>query len=252
MDSLSITILFIALSATVGAFVAGRVRDRCLMDWSGDPVYVTFNDGKVVWGILRLESTGFELVYEKEYLDEKDAHIEKSFIVYKNEYSTIKQIVRYVKDLGEKSGKEREYFLRSRDYHKKLIRLKRNIRNFFATVKDSVMEVVNLFIGRAKASIPSARVLAGQDKYVSSIKDSTFSMLASSFEPLLEKHLGKHVILETEDNGKLVERRAILKDYTSQFIELMDLDVGSDDQQGSTRADIIVLRSTGVVRHLSA
>ncbi len=58
------------------------------------------------------------------------------------------------------------------------------------------MEVVNLLMGRAKQMSGMGRVLSGQDKYVSQMQTGVFSSLNTSFEPLLEKHMGKSVILQ--------------------------------------------------------
>ncbi|MFA6637139.1 MAG: hypothetical protein WCV56_08600 [Candidatus Omnitrophota bacterium] len=250
MDSVSITIIFIVLSAFAGVFLAGRLRDGCLLDWSGDIVHVVFNDGKVVWGVLSLEATGFELVYEKDHFDEKDAHIERSFIVYKGEYSGIRHIVRYAGDLNGKKSKERHKFLNKGKHRKRISRLKRNIRNFFATVRDSLMEVINLFMGKAKAQSPAKNVLAAQDRYISRIKDTAFSALPNSFEPLLERHLGKYVILEFLEESKVVECRGMLKDYTRDFIEILDMDYPIGQSEKSKKADIIFPRSASVIRHL--
>ena len=247
---MSITIIFIVLSAVVGAFLAGRLRDGCLLDWAEDLVNVTFKDGKVVWGVLKLEATGFELVYKKDHFDEQDEHLEKSFILYKGEYPTIQYIARYPGDLDEKSKKERDQFLNKGKYRTNFIRLKRNIRNFFATVRDSLMEVVNLFMGKAKMNASGANVLSRQDKYITRIKDTAFSALPNSFEPLMERHLGKYVILEFLREDTIVECRGMLKDYTRDFIELMDLDLPGGEGQNKKKADIIFPRSAGVIRHL--
>jgi hypothetical protein len=45
MDSLTITIVFIILSAMVGAFIKGSMRDNCLLDFVGDFVNLELKDG---------------------------------------------------------------------------------------------------------------------------------------------------------------------------------------------------------------
>ena len=42
----------------------------------------------------------------------------------------------------------------------------------------------------------------------------------------------------------------ILKDYTSEFIELMNVDYKIDEDSSSRKADILVSRKCGFVRHL--
>jgi len=250
MDSLTITIIFIVLSTVIGAFVKGRMRDKCLLNFVGDLVNIELKDGKVIWGILRIEATGLELKYKEPYLDKNDNHIETSFVIYKNEYPNIQCIVRFLNELDEESKAKRARFLNSISQQKGLRSIKRKIRNFFATVKDSVMEVVNLLIGRAKQMSGMGRVLSSQDKYVSQMQTGVFSSLNTSFEPLLEKHMGKKVILQLSRGEKIVEYSGILKGYTAEFLELMEMDYRCSEQEAPRKADIIVPRSIGLIRHL--
>ena len=250
MDSLTITIIFIALSTLIGAFVKGRMRDKCLLNFEGDPVNVEFKGGKIAWGILRLEATGLELKYKEPYLDKNDNRIETSFLLYKSEYSNIRCIVRFMDDLDEEAKKKRERFLKGVYSQGSLRRIFRKIRNFFATIKDSIMEVVNLLIGRAKQATPMSGVLSSQDKYVSEMQKGVLSAMNASFEPLLEKHIGRKVVLEYSGGEKIVEYSGILRSYTAEFLELIDLAYKRGEKEESRRADIIVPRSLGLVRHL--
>ncbi|MBU1853498.1 MAG: hypothetical protein KJ957_05595 [Candidatus Omnitrophica bacterium] len=250
MDSLTITIIFIVLSTLIGAFIKGRLRDKCLLDFVDDLINIELKDGKVIWGVLRLEATGLELKYKEPYLDKGDNHIETSFIIYKNEYPNIQCIVRYIDQLDDKSNERRSRYLNSAYYERVLRSTKRKIMNLFATVRDSVMEVVNLFMGRAKQMSGMGSVLSSQDKYVSQMKTGVFSALNTSFEPLLENHLGKKVILQMPREEKIIEYQGVLRDYTVEFLELMDLNYRSSDKEEVRKADILVPRSIGTIRHL--
>lgn len=250
MDSLTITIIFIVLSTVIGAFVKGRMRDRCLLDFVGNSVNIELKDGKVIWGFLQLEATGLELKYKEPYLDKKDNHIETSFVLYKNEYSNIQCIVRYFDDLDEKNRKKRSRSLNLVNNQKGLMRIKKKVRNFFATVKDSIVEVVNLLMGRMGQIAPIGRVVSGQDKYVSQMQQGILSSLNTSYEPLLEKHLGKKVILKLSKAGNMLEYSGVLKGYSAEFLEIMDVAYSYSEQQKPRKADIVIPRSVGAVRHL--
>ena len=250
MDSLTITIIFIILSTVFGAFIKGRMRDKCLLSFEGDLVNIELKDGKTIRGILRLEATGLELKYKEPDLDINDSLAKTSFILYKNEYVNIQCITRFLVDLNEKDKKKRARFLKRIYNQKGLSRIKNKIRNFFATVKDSIMEVVNLLIGKAKQVTPLGRVLSSQDKYVSKIQTEAFSSLNTSFEPLFEKHMGKKVILQLSKQGKIIEYSGILKGYTAQFLEFFDLAYRCSEKEEIRPADIVVPRSVGIIRHL--
>jgi len=248
-DTFAITIGFIILSTVVAAFIRGRSRDKCLKDFWEDMVTLEETAGKIAWGKLTVENTGLELVYPTKLKDE-DGHDETSYILYKNEYPNIQALIRFHDELDEHSKEEREKEL-TRTYHPiTLRRLKRRIRNFFSTVRDSLMEVVNLLIGRAKRTAPGGATLTSQDKCISQMKKELVGSMGTSFDPLLERHIGKRVILELKKADKTLEYSGVLKDYTVQFVEVMDIDYKIKEDQKARRADLVMPREYGVIRHL--
>jgi len=42
----------------------------------------------------------------------------------------------------------------------------------------------------------------------------------------------------------------VLKDYTSEFIEFMNIDYSINQNAAPRKADVVVRRSCGIVRHL--
>ncbi len=245
---LAITIIFIVLATVVGAFVRRRKRDKCLKDFGGDLVSLEETDGKEVYGKLRVENTGLEFVYSEAYADE-DGHDETSYVLYKFEYPKIQALIRYHEKLSESGRKERERELK-RTYHPTLVRrLKRRVQNVFKTVRDSVMEVVNMLMTAAKKATPAAGVLTGQDKYVSQMKQELMGSVGTSYEPLLERYIGHKVVLEVIKGDEIFEYCGVLKEYTAEFVEIMDVDYKAAEEAGR-RADLVVPRKYGVVRHL--
>ena len=249
-DTFTITIIFIVLCTIIGAFVKGRSKDNCLADFQNSPVTFEMKDGKTIWGWLNVEHTGVELVYEADYLDEKDGHYEKSYILYKNELANIKQIVRYQDKLSEDEKARREKMLRKYYKPNAINRIKRKFRNFFNVVRDAIVEVFSLFMGRARTATPAGAVLSGQDKYVSKIQQQLIPGANTSFEPLLEKHIGKKVVIKMMRKEQAIEYCGVLKDYSTDFIEILDVEYKGHSQNSARRVDIIVPRQLAVVRHL--
>jgi hypothetical protein len=198
---------------------------------------------------LRVENTGLELNYPAKHKD-KEGHDETSYILYKNEYANIQALVRYHDKLSERGKKEREKELK-RTYHPTLVRrIKRKIQNVFKTIRDSVMEVVNLLLSQAKRATPAGAVLTTQDKHVSRIKQELMGSAGTSFEPLLERHIGNRVVLELLKGDKIFEYPGVLKEYTAEFVEVMDVNYRVREDQPARKADLVVLRKYGVIRHL--
>lgn len=245
----AITIVFIILATAVGAFIRRTSRDKCLKDFSQNMVTLQETSGKVIWGKLRVESTGLEFVYSDKHKD-KQGHDETSYILYKNEFPNIAALICFHDELSGQNKKKREIKLKKAYHPTFLRRVKRKILNVFKTLRDSVMEVVNLLISQAKKATPAGAVLTSQDKYVSRMKQDLLGSAGTSYEPLLERHIGHRVVLELLKDDKIIEYWGVLKDYTAEFIEVMDVNYQLKEDEPARKADLIVLRKYGVIRHL--
>ncbi|MFC1794998.1 hypothetical protein ACFL3Q_15590 [Planctomycetota bacterium] len=246
----AITILFIILAAGIGAFVRKRSRDKCLRDFEQNMVTLEQKSGKTIWGKLRVENTGLEFVYPEKHEDE-EGHDETSYILYKYEYPDIAAVIRFHDELSEQNKRAREKELK-RTYHPGFWRrLKRRILNVFRTVRDSIVEIVNLLINQAKKATPAGKVLSSQDKYVSQMKQELMASSGTSFEPLLERYIGHKVVLEMIKGDKIFEYCGVLKEYTAEFIEIMDVNYAAKLGQPARTADLVVPRKYGLIRHLA-
>ncbi len=246
----AITILFIIFAAGVAAFIRKRSRDKCLRDFTANMVTLEETSGKTIWGKLRVENTGLEFVYPAIHKDE-EGHDEVSYILYKYEYPNIGAVIRFHDELSEKNKKAREKELK-RTYHPgPWRRLRRKMLNVLRTVRDSVVEVVNLLISQAKKATPAGKMLTSQDKYVSQMKQELMGSVGTSFEPLLERYIGRKVVLELIKGDKIFEYCGVLKDYTAEFVEIMDVNYQIKEDQPARTADLVVPRKLGVVRHLA-
>lgn len=72
----------------------------------------------------------------------------------------------------------------------------------------------------------------------------------TAYEPLLEPHIGKKVVLELIEGDKVIEYSCILKEYTAEFIEVMDANYRIKEGEPVQKADLIVPRKYGIIRHL--
>jgi len=245
----AITIIFIILAAGLGAFIRKRSRDKCLRDFEQNMVTLEDTAGKTIWGKLRVENTGLEFVYPQKQKD-TDGHEEASYILYKYEYPNIGAVIRFHDDLNESNKKARDKELK-RTYHPGFWRRqKRRIMNVFRTVRDSVVEIVNLVISQAKKATPAGKMLTSQDKYVSQMKQELMGSVGTSFEPLLERYIGHKVVLEMIKGDKIFEYCGVLKEYTAEFIEIMEVNYKTTEDQPARTADLVVPRKRGLIRHL--
>ena len=248
-DTFAITIVSIIIFTVFAAFIKGRSKDKCLRDFSQNLITLEEKSGEVTCGNLHVENTGLELVYPAKHRG-KSGHDESSYILYKSEYPSIEALIRYHDELSEENKKKRRKDL-ERTYHPNALRrLNRKIQNFFKTVRDSVMDMVNLLISQAKKASGVGAVMTSQDKYVSQMKQQLAGSLGTAFEPLLERYIGKTVVLELKKGDKIFEYPGVLKEYTAEFIEIMDIDYKAKEDQLARKADLVVPRHSGTIRHL--
>ena len=246
----AITILFIIFAAGVAAFVRKRSRDKCLRDFTANMVTLEDTSRKTIWGKLRVENTGLEFVYPAKHKDEQ-GHDEASYILYKYEYPKIGTVIRFHDELSDENKKAREKELEKTYHPGSWRRLKRRMLNVLRTVRDSVVEIVNLLISQAKKATPAGKMLTSQDKYVSQMKQELMGSMGSSYEPLLERYIGHKVVLEMVKGDKIFEHCGVLKEYTAEFVEIMDVNYKIKEDQPARTADLVVPRKLGLIRHLA-
>lgn len=245
----TITIGFIVLATTVAAFARRHRRDKCLRDFEQNRVTLEDTSGRTISGTLRVENTGLEFRYPQDRQN-ADGHDEASYLLYKFEYPRIAAVIRFHDELGETDRRQREAELK-RTYRPGLRRrLTRKILNVFRTLRDSVVEVVNLLIAQVQKASPAGKVLTAQDKYVTQMKQELVGSVGTAFEPLLEPYIGHKVVLEMIKGDTILEYRGVLKEYTAEFVEVMDVDYRLTADLPARRADLVVPRQLGIVRHL--
>lgn len=244
-DSFGITVFTIIIVALVITFIRGRTLDKCLKDFIGFNITLEKINGKIIWGKLLLAITGFELIFKKMHNNKT------SYILYKPEYSQVQSLIRFHNDLTEKNKLKREKDLK-KTYHPNFLRiLLRKLGNIFKTVRDSLIELFDLMIGHVKKINPTGMFLNNQDKNISRIKQEVVGTVASSYDPILERYIGKKVIIEIQKASEKFEYKGVLKDYTSEFIEILDVDYKLTHDQEKGKADLIVSRKLGIIRHLA-
>ena len=114
------------------------------------------------------------------------------------------------------------------------------------------------FINRAKKTAGAGGVISSQVKHVTKMKSEMIGASGTSYEPLLERYIGNKVVLEIAEADNIIEYCGVLKEYTAEFIEVMD--VSLKPEQGARqddkmvprerKADVVVLRKIGIIRHL--
>lgn len=243
---LLITIVFILITTVISTVINSRRRDRCLNSFSDFMVTLLEKDGKRVWGYLAVETSGLELVYSEGHQNKE--HKEYSYILFKEEYDRINLLLRLHSELSE-TNKHKRIKEVKRAYHPWPPRLlARKARNIVNTCKDSIFEVMGLAMTRAKTANPAMAAVANQKQSVKRLEKGVTGFFGRSYDSILEKHIGKQVVLEiTTDEEEVQEYVGIFKDYSRQFLQVMDVSYRDGDQ--TKLCDIVVPRGHATIRH---
>jgi hypothetical protein len=218
--SLIITIGVIFLLSLTAAYLRSKTRDRCLKSWEGFHVTLERSSGKLVWGVLHVASTGMELTYEDSVQD--DRHIESSYLFFASEYGDIQALYRYVEQLSDWGKKRRARDIDASFHPGPWRRLRRSTQNFLGTATDSLNEVFGLLLGRFQKT--GGRYLAADGtSSIKSLSGKVLGQVGSIYDPLLERYVGNRVVIELLEGNEVHEHVGILKNYSSDFVEVLDV-----------------------------
>jgi small nuclear ribonucleoprotein (snRNP)-like protein len=218
---LALTIVIIFLTAVINAFIKQRSRDKCLKDFKDYHITIKLKDRSAVWGKLILYSNAMELIYKNAYYDDTDGHYEYSYIMTQSEFeSTVTALHRYHWDLTPKNKKRREHSIKVTYRPSIFRRFGRSMRNIINTFKDAFNKSFSLFMGQFGGKIAGGKA-TGE---LTSVGSSLIGMAGNAYEAVLEKYIGRKVIADIKEGDVIKEYEGILKEYTSKYIELLNVE----------------------------
>ena len=210
----------VILITMFGAFLRSSRRDPCLKAFEYYHVTLELVNGKVIWGEMELEASGFELLYRDSVQDTH--HVESSYVLYGAEFGDIQAIYRYVDDLSPEDLAQRTRDLKRYFHPGPFVRIVRSLQHFFTLAGDSLTEVLGMVMGRLRK--PAGR-------YIGEVTDDQFmrfstavvGSVGSTFDPLLERFVGNKVVVELLEGDESHEHVAVFKNYSADFFELLDV-----------------------------
>ncbi|GAB5519912.1 MAG: hypothetical protein RhofKO_21630 [Rhodothermales bacterium] len=230
MDGTLLTILLLLAFATVLALVQARKRDKCLRSFSGFHVTLSEKGGDVTWGGLDVYTSGLEIGYDQPIVA-RQGHLERSFIFYKEQYEAMDALYRFPEGLTAEEQGRRKAIIQRTAHPGVARRFLRRLRNWVSMIRDALMQAASMVIGAAKAQQPGSAVLASQESQLKALSSEIIGHAGNAFDPLLEAHLFRQVVLEVTRNGRTFSYCGWLKDYTANFIEVVDAFTNTTDVQ---------------------
>lgn len=221
MDSTLLTILLLLVFATVVALVQSRRRDKCLRAFGGFHITMAEKGGDLTWGTPTIYASGMEISYAMP-VETKHGHVEYSFLFYKEQYDAMDALYRYPGGLTPEQQQRRAVIIHRTAQPSLWRRAARGLRNWLSMIRDAVMQAVTVVIGVAKARQPGSAVLTTQEAQLKALSSEIIGHAGNAFDPMLEQHLCRRVVVEVTRNGKKHSYCGWLRDYTSRFVEIVD------------------------------
>jgi len=215
-----ITMAIILVGVMVGGYLNGQRKDRGLAAFEGYEVTLERLDGRLVWGKMKLETTGIELQYAADVQDEQ--HIETSYVVYKDEFPQIQAIYRYCDEMNPEQWERRERELEMAFHPGFRQRLRRRSRNFMNLASESLSQAIGIIVGQVRPRA-GRYITDASATYLGNLGKNIVGYVGTKYDPLLERYVGTQVVVEVTEGDTVYEHVGILKDYTADFLVILDV-----------------------------
>jgi hypothetical protein len=254
--NLWVPLLLIFASALLGAIVKRYTRDPCLKAFHRSFVSLKLKDGRWIDGGLLVYSNCLELIYQTAQLL-ADKHRKVTYVLYEHNLDSIERILRPSPRTGTKARRDWDREI-SRLQHPSFLRSsQRKIRNLFNMLRDAFTQSLSVIFGAVKRR---GRFGTGpvDDARIGEMGKHLISVVPNAYEPILEKYLGRRIVVETlQAEAKSIEQIGVLQEYSSKYLLVRDVELlpeipplGEPALQ-SKEFDVVFPRPANVVRHLA-
>lgn len=223
-NALMLTILFVILSAVIGAVIRYRRKDRVLKDFDQYSVIVILADGRRVWGRLQVYPNGLEIHY-REPVEDPSGHVERSFVLHQGELAAVRAILRPKDMLTPSMARRRRRDLVRYVRPTPARRFARFLLIQFSILRDALVQTFTLVIGHARnLATPSSRVgsvLQSQDRHINEIGRTVITSVNLAYDPILESFFGQGCVAEVPEGGGWREVPGVMKEYSPDWVEIL-------------------------------
>jgi len=226
------TVVLIFALSLAAAVVRRLAKDKCLKLMHDHHVTYLPGAGPIMWGDMFVHSQGFEIVFDSPFTNSRDLSKTGS-LVYEDEIPNALAICRTIHGLTPEELRDREKQIARSIHPGPVRRLRRGIGNALNVLRDAIVNALGLVIGRFAGGGLGAAAKTQTGK-ITEFGGTLLGMVANAYEPLLERHIGKPVILEVQyPKGSPFpsgEFPGFLVEYNETFIALISPDHASEEQ----------------------
>lgn len=240
-NALALTILFIFLTALVTVILSQRRRDKCLKFFHDHHVSYLTQAGKCIWGDLVVLSKGLEVVFDAPYRTARGFH-KTSVLLYESDMAQTLAIFRHVPSLDARQQQARERQIKMTFNPNLPRRMIRRIRNVLNMLRDAFSKAMSALIG-AWAQTSKTTIVTTQKAGIEEIGQTILGVAGNAYEPLLERHIGKPVVLQIQapasEDKKPIELPGYLADYSDTHVAVLNVEhVATQTQTLTVNANV--------------
>jgi hypothetical protein len=223
---LSLAILFIFVTAIITVLIQQRRKDKCLKLL--DDYHVSYINavGTVIWGDLRVYSKGLEVIFDAPYQTRRGLY-KTSALIYEKQLADCHAICRCVDGLTDREQRMRQLQIIRTFNPGPIRRATRALRNLLNTLKDAFNKALSTILGQMAKTKPGG-VMSTQKGGIDQIGQTLLGAAGNSYEPILERHIGKPIVLQLQSpadpDKKPIDLPGFLADYTDQYIAVFNVE----------------------------
>ena len=221
-DLFWLTILVVFVVAIVGAVVRRWQRDKCLKLLNDHHVTLLTNDGQCLWGDLIVYSQGLELRFDAPYRTRRGL-TKTSAMLFDDELGRCVALCRVDQALTDKERRERRRQIRRRFNPGIVRRTWRWCRNVINSLRDAISQAMTVVAGRIGKGGQAGGAIKSQRGGIDQVGKSLVGVAGNAYEPILERHMGRPVILELA-GASTCEIPGFLMDYSERFVAVFNVD----------------------------
>lgn len=213
------SLALIFLCAIIGAVLSRRQRDRCLRLLDDFHVTVCRDDGENFWGDLVVFPQGLELRFDKPHITRFGLQ-KRGVLIYEKEQGSYVGLFRTLSELTQEEKIQRQEQVISRFRPGPLRRFLRGARNWVGTIQDAFTQAITVALGQVQRSSPAMK---SRQTDIKNLGQQLVGVTGNSWEPMLERLMGKPVIVEVKTPGMkegLTELSGYLAEYSSKYIAI--------------------------------
>ena len=248
-------LLFLFASALLGTVLKRRAKDHCLKKFEGCTTILPSLSGEMIEGILSVYAQGLQILYPKKI--KQEVGMLDSFVLHPPEVEKIPYLIRPTPDPETRAGFEWSQEMHKILHPNFLQKTQRLILTFYNMLKDAFGQAAKAIIGALSKDTSFSKV-KDSNKRIEEVRSGLTELVPNAWEPILEKHRGRRVVIERKGADSIIYESGVLEDYSSKYLLLREVVINEPEllkkisqlqNKKSFGFDILFSRKIAIIRH---